>query len=471
VTPVIATVAAALWHGVAKPLGNLLRRCFPSRSAQPPVRAQAVRSSLSSPSPSPQLNLSASVTPVTANTNANTNANANTGRPTVSPLVLSQSTVSLTNTQPKPAFLSSVASSSSSSGVGEEEQKQRGLAEPVDLTLYQPGRSSALVLKAQEVDLSYMYDGLTVYPKSTGEITGLAECIRKCEELEFLRRSHPLGFLLPDSPRATQRTKKASTCMMQIKAQNGDASFQRHIHRDDDDHDLYHQDAFPIDRNHYHLKFNRLISMDQFSQMIYIFAAESLITATQASDYIRAFKGRNLAARAALDAALASLSPGASDGSALASMTPSDKKRVEKEAILKFISTCRNNDLLVDLHRYLSEAKFDHLREITEMHPSKEWQGTNRSGNVVKTSQAWAQIEKGISLQMIKNIREQARSFTQDLGKERSMQLATSHAFFGIKRTQPLSGSHVPRTNKTIRAFSTADRATLDRKYNKIFRP
>ncbi len=238
---------------------------------------------------------------------------------------------------------------------------------------------------------------------------------------------------------------------------------ERYVHRGDDDHDFYHQDQFELKRTHHHLKFKYPLQPTQFKEIIEIFALEQVISPAEKNVFIKDFEERNQAARAALAAVC---TPEEKDEEPLL------RKQKDERALLRLIARCQNIDLLVHLHSYLLEQKFDYLRIITDAdrHPKagKEWQGRDRSGELVKTSRTWAKLEKAISLQMIRNFRCQVE-FTPQLGAERSWQFSTAHSFFGIKRSRFADKPDEPRVSKTVEAFKNGDAKTLIRKYKKAF--
>lgn len=285
-----------------------------------------------------------------------------------------------------------------------------------------PARAeTALVLAGTKVDFSYRYDTLTIYSKS--------------------RNRYYLFFI--------------ESCLNKVTAIKG-LHCDRYIEKGDDDHALYHQDQIRAGIAHYHLKFQHKLSKAQFKQVMNVFAKSGLISPQQKDTYFLVFKQRNQLIRAALMAQLLG------------------EKYKDERTILNFFNHCRNNDLLVHLHDFLLHPKFSYLRvqDAEDTHPKqgKEWQGVmTLSGTVDKTSRTWATLEKALSLQMIKNLKHQTSRFTLAFAAERAQQLAESHVFFGIKRSRYSGGVHATPINKTLTAFATADEATLEYKYNKLF--
>jgi len=310
-------------------------------------------------------------------------------------------------------------------------------------------RGLALILQGQAVNLSYMYDGLTIYPQSPAEIINVKSCIKKCQQLQFVVLNQSI---------ATKLVR-----FLSAKSKDWDNDYEKCIFREDDAHDFYHQDEFNFKQNHYHIKFRFIITPEQFSQIIHILVEEKLISIEEERVYTGFFRERNEAARAALDAVCVGESK---EDSVLS-------RQHDEQALLQFISACWNNDLLVYLHQYLLEQKFAYLRTITEddrhPKPGKEWCGTDPNEQLVPTSGTWAKLEKAISLQMIQNLRNQVGKFTPQLGAERTQQLVHSHRFFRIKRSRLVADPNAKRTFKTIEAFERADTETLDRKYHRIF--
>lgn len=316
----------------------------------------------------------------------------------------------------------------------------------------------ALVLQGDKVSLSYIYDALTIYPNAEVEKDKLFSALDKCKELKLESRFKSLWNTVYNMGQRETIHKKF---IKQLKNRT-QLKPERYVNRGDDDHGFYHQDFLNAQRVHYHIKFHRALSEEQFGEMVKIFVEQELVSQEQGEAYIAEVKNRNARARATLDQVL--------------SVSAKDKmlrQQSHKRVLLSLIAGCNNNDVLVHVHNYLLEPKFDYLRAIPkgEVHPTlgKQWQGTDREGKVVKTSETWAKLEKGFSLQIIRNLQNQTSLFSPELGLERSRQLAVSHGFFGIKRSSYTKNPSAERTYKTQEAFAAADVDLLARKYRKVF--
>lgn len=123
--------------------------------------------------------------------------------------------------------------------------------------------------------------------------------------------------------------------------------------------------------------------------------------------------------------------------------------------------------MLVDLHQYLLEQKFDYLR-TNPAGDRSTWQGTDANGQIVKTSESWSMIEKAIELQMAHNIEKGCR-FTYRVARDRAKELSM-HRFFGVKHNlvEDAAVMQEPQSPSVI-AFEGKDTDTFDKRYESLF--
>jgi hypothetical protein len=181
-TPVLAVAEAFLWNAVAKPLGNLVARGFrglrPSRPANanpPPVEVALSEIKAAAPSSRPQSTPSVSQA-----------LSAAPGDRKSDPVLpQSRQPDSVTETVGTPPTVPV-------SGSEVKEDK------------YGPGKGgTALVLVGNEIDLSYMYDTLTIYPKTDAEFQIWINALRNV-------KSSPLHGVWPASWQSQSRKRKQS---------------------------------------------------------------------------------------------------------------------------------------------------------------------------------------------------------------------------------------------------------------------
>lgn len=301
-------------------------------------------------------------------------------------------------------------------------------------------RSQALTIKCQNISLSLTYDGLTIYPNYDGyEIrNSIGFALNECCEWIF-------GKFSERKPKYKVHLDTVDVGVTKI----GEAlNVQRYVQRHEDDHDLYHRDAFPMEDVHYHLKFSAPVTRDQLQQMLNIFMRYYLVSDQESAAIIHDFDTRFSLLHDILARRL------------------SGKQHDDLTVIITFIRTCQQNDILVNLHQYLSSMQFDYLRHQLDSPDDEGWVGVDASEHVVRTARCWARIEKAITLQMAHNIQTQCSVFSPALAYERAQQLANNHRFFSIKHK---ANHTIPLMSSTFMAFSAADEETLDGKYHKMF--
>ena len=156
---------------------------------------------------------------------------------------------------------------------------------------------------------------------------------------------------------------------------------------------LFHRDERLMDDWYYHVKFKSGLDHLGMDDVLHSFVAFGVISLAEKNSVLRDFYFRYVNFRASLD-------------SHLSGVKSSDLPRIISEIV-----DCEDNDLLIDLHKYLLTEKFDYLRVKTGISSFSFWRGTNRSGSVVSTSKSWATIEKGIMLKIVENIKDQSAHF------------------------------------------------------------
>ncbi|HAT9452185.1 TPA: Dot/Icm T4SS effector LegA7, partial [Legionella pneumophila subsp. pneumophila] len=105
----------------------------------------------------------------------------------------------------------------------------------------------------KKVNLSLYNDTLTVYPKSSV----LPKPIQIRSELDLL-------MVLLFSQMDCNSAQVDQFFMMR----SNELGVYRFIHRDDTDHDLYHQDEFSMDDNHYHAQFDKAIDESKLENIL-----------------------------------------------------------------------------------------------------------------------------------------------------------------------------------------------------------
>lgn len=303
----------------------------------------------------------------------------------------------------------------------------------------------ALTHKYTNVKLSLTYDALTIHLNCKDDSTLLTQISKECHQT-----------VCKNLLTSTLKEDAIESCLDQIEfKQSGMLKFDRFIFTDDDDHALYHQDKLNKNSPHCHIKLRSQLNKHLLTTLLDILVNHRLINEEEKLAFLNAFDQRYIKSRENLDEILAEIE------------TPTDlelkkenpsKKVLHAKAIAQFVHACTDNDIIVDLHRYLLSSKFDYLRVIGKV----SCLGSNANGKIIKTSTTWAWLEKTLSLQLAQNIKDKCE-FTYDLARSRAKQLSV-HRFFGISRydsSEPCS--------PTLRAFVRADSKTFDERYESHF--
>src|SRR5579885_704669 len=230
--------------------------------------------------------------------------------------------------------------------------------------------------------------------------------------------------------------------------------YDKFVRRNDDDHMLYHRDSFILDESHWHIKFTCLLNIDQLVEILNIFIKHQLLTKHEQTKFLEAVEKRYSDARIVL------------------SNTLTTEKEADAKTIIAFIKKCPDNDILKNLHGYLTAKVFDYLRSepITDQNDSsaterKKYQGSDSNGQIVATSREWSLIEKAITLQMAHNIQNHCTRFTPALGKQYAKRLKHQFCFFSISR----NAKHgVKKKSSAYLAIKNADAETIEGKLERL---
>ncbi len=303
----------------------------------------------------------------------------------------------------------------------------------------------AFVKSFKLFDVSVNYDGITFYPKcDLGKKASLSAAINKSKKRLVEKLEVTLTF--------DQETPEG----IKFKRARDTWGTYQEIHDDDeDDHDFYHKDSLNSQNKHIHIKFPSMLTREKLETLLSIFVTNELFTAAEKKEFLDDYDDRIESARCDLHNKLKTL---------VLKQGVDNEKEKEKliventQTIINHIKECKDNEILVELHRYLSIDRYDYLRRTTQ---KTTWQGTDKKGNVVNTREEWALIEKNIAFQMAHNVKENVSHFTSNLANERAKQLS-QHAFFAIKRKQ-----NVPGPSKMFAAFSSGDEKEFEARYQK----
>jgi hypothetical protein len=268
--------------------------------------------------------------------------------------------------------------------------------------------------------LSLAYDGITIYPKKPSNASAPSYSIQMvltaCFQIAFIK--------VPVTDPAI------TSCAGEIRKK---ALFERNVYADDNDHFLYHGgDEYDMGETHFHLKFSRYLRQEDIAELADVLEQQNVFTAAECAQFKQELAKRYATIHATLDTHF------------------NRNKEHDLTAINRFVATCTDNDVLADLHQYLVSAKFNYLRECTGLFKKTRWQGTLADGSIAKTSKTWAMIEKGITLQMAANVRNNIKA-TPEVILEQAVEFAASHPFFSL-----------PRRSKGERAISRTFAAVSD---------
>lgn len=290
----------------------------------------------------------------------------------------------------------------------------------------------ALFCRFAKVDLSYTYDGLTIYPKfDLSQKDSKKMILNACSKLKFVKVKK---FRKKDAARYNQ-------CHESLKHQQN-VIFDKVIQRKDDNHDFYHHDELDSDKPHFHLKFHQMLSREQVVQLLDVFVHHEILSEQEKNIFLLEYELRYKTVRQAL----------------LEDCTGQIEN--DEKVIIDFIRNCTDNDILADLHDYMVKPIFDYLRNGAL---SKDvWVGMNYVGREVYTNKTWAMIEKCISLKMAMNVAQNV-FLTPALGDQIATQLHSTHSFFAMKH----KATATQKTNKAYNALKMGDEDQLKRSYRK----
>jgi len=301
---------------------------------------------------------------------------------------------------------------------------------------------SIFIFKAKRITLSLYYDTLTVYSEavdtdhpSSNRTSPLQLALHDCAKFKF---SRPAIF--------SQTSQYCQKFLNFIKSKM--ENYDRAVLVDDDDHPLYHQDGIDHRTLHYHAKFFSILTHEQFAVILKTFSTYNVLAVDEAEQCLQAY----LSHRKSIVDQLNRILIGDRD--------------LDLISLQRYIKNCKNNDELVYIHQILTLNQYDYLRVKRNKTGCNFWHGSNAKNEVVACSKAWAMIEKTISLQMAHNI-ECVSHFSQQLAKERALQLEKGHRFFGIKRKY--DSETCTKKNKFFVAFLNGDIAAVDQAYDNHF--
>lgn len=290
----------------------------------------------------------------------------------------------------------------------------------------------ALSFNASLANLSFMYDTLTIYPKTNGSINQQIV-------LDEITRS-----LLNLFANVLDCQVKISESLLNKVLENPIMDFDKTVMREDDAHDLYHKDTYRQYDRHFHLKFKHILTPNRFKKILDVLVEQKLLAQNEANLFFFCLKARIDLQNEILQECL----------------TLDIAK--DTKTIIQYINKCNNNDILASVHTHLSTEQFNYLR----IPQNTTWQGTDKNETVVITSNEWAMIEKAFSLKMAKNIQENCSQFTKTLGQQQAREFAQSHRFFSLKRKTNSN----KESNNTYQYLSSGDSHRLEQSYEKHFR-
>lgn len=125
----------------------------------------------------------------------------------------------------------------------------------------------------------------------------------------------------------------------------------------------------------------------------------------------------------------------------------SGKANEDTATIIIYIHNCSDNDILADLHCYFLTSQYDYLREKSaDPACEKKWLGKNQAGDVVSTTQAWAMLEKAITLKMAKNA-ETTTNIADESMYEHARELEQTDQYFTKTRKPYLPANQNSETD------------------------
>jgi len=294
----------------------------------------------------------------------------------------------------------------------------------------------SLYFEGKLVNLSISSDALTVYIKF--ELTkSISSCMTACSELDFVHCNENL----------TEEAEHFKEAQFIIK--NDNLAFDRSVHKEDNDHALYHQSnpkiGFREDDEHFHLKFSVLLTYEHLELILAVFVKYKLIDDNEKNELLLLFALRQ------------------ENNKDLLKRLDHQPDRDTRQ-IICYVAQCDSNEVLLNLHECLLSDEFDYLRELDNLLLTRKWQGTDNNGDIVQSSKSWSMIEKSIALKMANNIRVVNITHTPEGCKERAIQLA-QYSFFAIKRK---ADSSIERSGM-YQAFQDNDFNDFDKSYKRHF--
>lgn len=294
--------------------------------------------------------------------------------------------------------------------------------------------------KFSKVGLSLEYDTLTIYHEDKEESSELTPII-----LTFVSKcgrvlSMPFPFFAPAPDPTFQR------CAGDLEERK---DFQRFIHRDESDHDLYHRDkVFDMEENHAHFKHKEQITRDKLAIILALATKDDLITAKESDEFMAEYDKRYQVEVVAL----------------VEKLTKGKNKSQAAAALSQFVAECEDNTLLVAVHDHLlSDKKYEFLIKTGIF--DGRWRGQKSlDGTIGAVSKTWANYEENTELKMIDNVQKQCQRFSSRIAGERADEFSR-HPFFSIQRNA-LEGS---KENYIFTLFKSANSQKLAEEYNKHF--
>ncbi len=135
--------------------------------------------------------------------------------------------------------------------------------------------SKAFTFLCKKVNLSLYKDTLTVYPKSDNQLNPRSEF-----ELLLL-----IMFAQMDC-----QSMQVNQFFLQCSKELG---VYRFVHREDTDHDQYHQDSFDPEQSHYHAEFKEVIGKAKLIDILSILEKHKLISSDEQSGFLKAYDEAN----------------------------------------------------------------------------------------------------------------------------------------------------------------------------------
>ncbi|CDZ75965.1 hypothetical protein BN59_00227 [Legionella massiliensis] len=128
----------------------------------------------------------------------------------------------------------------------------------------------------EKVNISLFDDTITLYPKKTGKTS--------------FHHVHPIFQILMGAPAMIElecEYEEAGLVTQRVNELNEPVTF---VHRDDADHDRYHQDSFPLDDTHMHMRFAKAIDEPKLEQVLEFFAKHNLISGAEQASFLQDYR-------------------------------------------------------------------------------------------------------------------------------------------------------------------------------------